>query len=90
MKLWVIGASLHECQAAAESVIRDAPLVSEVGDWVHFGSGISVLHASTLSSTHHAFPAPLHESKWNVEAYVADVGIDSKADVRVAPLYLNS
>lgn len=81
VKLWIIGAGLSECQAAAESIIRDAPLVSEVGDWIFGGDGIATLRASTLSSAQQSIPRSMHDTKWNVEAYVADVSIDSRAQV---------
>lgn len=91
VKLWIVGAGLHECQAAAETIIREAPLVSEVGDWIFGGDGIASLRASTLSGTHQTLPRSMHDTKWNVEAYVADVSPDSRTQVRfVAKFYLRS
>lgn len=81
VKLWIIGAGLHECQAAANTIIREAPLVSEVGEWIFGGDGIASLRASTLSGAHQTHPKSMHDTKWNVEAYVADVSPDSRTQV---------
>lgn len=81
IKLWVIGVSLPDCQAAAENIVKDAPLVSEIGDWIFTGNGVARLHASTVSSAYQLLPQSLHHTKWNVEVYVADVSVDSVAQV---------
>ncbi|KAF8310361.1 hypothetical protein DL93DRAFT_2099431 [Clavulina sp. PMI_390] len=79
IKLWVIGAGLADCQAAAESIIREAPLVSEVGEWSFSGDGIATFRASTLSGVHQSIPRSMvHDARWNVHVYVADVSVDSR------------
>lgn len=83
VKLWVIGAGLPDCQAAAESIVRDAPLISEIGDWIFNGNGVARLQASTVSSAHQSLPHSLHHNRWNVEVYVADVSVDSVAQVMI-------
>ena len=81
IKLWVIGAGLPDCQTAAERIVRDAPLVSEVDEWIFTGNGVARLRASTVSTAHQSLPQSLHHSKWNVQVFVVDVSVDSVAQV---------